>query len=179
MLAFIYDPTRIANPDALGASLGVAVLVAGVPPSLAVTLPEAGYVVARQTWAGLDVLPGPVTPAQIAALPDPGPDPAIVAAQKQTEAQGILDTLRTTPIDPVALDANLALTAAGLAIPDPPAADVAALAAFLTLPSPTAAQAIAAVQALIRALTAYPEVIATQRATIAVLADTIRYTLQR
>ena len=77
------------------------------------------------------------------------------------------------------LDVNLALAAAGLAIPDPPAPDVAALAAFLALPSPTAAQAIAALSALIRVLSNYPAIVTTQRATIGVLADTIRFILQR
>lgn len=151
----------------------------GPPAGWPTDVPPAGYLVARETWKGLDILPGPVTRAQIEALPDPGPDPGVTAAHRQAEVHGILDALRTTPIDPVALDANLALAAAGLDLPDLPASDVAGLTAFLALPSPTTAQAIAAVQAIIRVLARYQDVITAERATIGVLADLIRYTLQR
>ena len=151
----------------------------GPPAGWPTDVPPAGYLVARETWKGLDILPGPVTRAQIEALPDPGPDPGVTAAHRQAEVQGILDMLRTTPIDPAALDANLALAAAGLAIPDLPASDVEGLTAFLALSSPTATQTAAAAKALIRVLADYADVISAQRATIAVLADTIRFILQR
>jgi hypothetical protein len=104
---------------------------------------------------------------------------AVIAAQAQAEVHGILDTLRATPIDPAALDANLALLAAARGIPDPPAADIAALATFLPLAAPTAAQTAAAAKALIRVLANYADVVPAQRATINVLADTIRFMLQR
>jgi hypothetical protein len=170
-----------ANPEALGASLGLGALVAGIPPAYAhaYAFPVAGYLVARETWKGLDVLPGPVTPAQIAALPDPGPDPQVAAAELQAAAGGVLRILQTTPIDPVALEANVTLLAAARAIPDPPAADIAALATFLPLAAPTAAQTAAASKALIRVLANYADVVPAQRATINVLADTIRFMLQR
>ncbi len=181
MISLVYDPSLVLDPDALGGSLGAVALVAGVPPTLAdrITLPDAGYVVVRETWAGLDVLPGPVTRDQIDALPDPGPDPQAAAAVVQAAAGRVLHLLQTTPIDPVALDANLTLLAAARAIPDPPAADIAALATFLPLPSPTLAQTAAATKALIRVLSNYAEVVPAQRATINVLADTIRFILQR
>lgn len=181
MLALVYDPERVADPGALTGQLGLSILVVGVPPVYAnrVTLPEAGYVVVRETWAGLDVLPGPVTRDQIDELPDPGPDPRAAAAELEAAAGGVLRILQTTPIDPVALDANLQLLAGARSIPDPPAADVAALASYLPLPSPTLAQTTAATKALIRVLANYPDVVAAQRATINVLADTIRFMLQR
>ena len=97
----------------------------GPLPSYA--FPPAGYVVVSETWAGLDVVPGPVTLAGIAALPDPGPNPALVAAELQAAAGGVLRILQTTPINPAALDANLTLLAAARSIPDPPAADNALL----------------------------------------------------
>ncbi|HSW41798.1 MAG TPA: hypothetical protein VLM76_04755 [Patescibacteria group bacterium] len=177
----VYDPQIVTDPASLGQSLGIGVLVAGIPPAYAgrYDFPPAGYLVARETWAGLDVLPGPVTPEAIAALPDPGPDPAVDAAVKQAEVHGILDILRTTPINPAALDANLVLLARARAIPDPPTGDIAALATFLPVSSPTLAQTAAATKALIRVLANYAEVVPAQRATINVLADTIRFLLQR
>lgn len=181
MIALVYDPTLVADPASLGASLGIGSLVAGVPPRLEgiVTLTEAGYVVVRETWVGLDVLPGPVTRQDIDALPDPGPDPQVAAAELRAAAGGVLRILQTTPIDPVALDANLTLLAAARAIPDPPAADIAALTTFLPLTSPTLVQTAAATKALIRVLANYADVVPAQRATINVLADTIRFLLQR
>ena len=65
------------------------------------------------------------------------------------------------------------------AILDPPAADIAALVAYLALSAPTAAATAAATKALIRVLARYQDVITTQRATIGVLADVIRFLLQR
>jgi hypothetical protein len=72
---------------------------------------------------------------------------------------------------------TLEVTARG--IPDPPVADFAALATFLPLAAPTAAQTAAATKALIRALANYADVVPSQRATINILADTIRFMLQR
>ena len=57
--------------------------------------------------------------------------------------------------------------------------DIAALAIFLTVAAPTAAQTAAATKALIRVLANYAEVVPAQRATMNVLADTIRFMLQR
>jgi hypothetical protein len=104
---------------------------------------------------------------------------AVPAPNAAIGAGGVLPILQTTPIDPVALDANLTLLATARAIPDPPAADIAALATFLPLPSPTAAQTATATKALIRGLANYADVAPAQRATINVLADTIRFMLQR
>ncbi|HET6497801.1 MAG TPA: hypothetical protein VFH17_01925 [Coriobacteriia bacterium] len=181
MLTLVYDPATISDPAALGATLGVGVLIAGIPSAYVdrYAFPAAGYLVARETWAGLDVLPGPVTRDQIDALPDPGPDPGVAAAALQAATGGVLRILQTTPIDPAALDANLTLLAAARAIPNPPAGDIAALATFLPVPSPTAAQTAAATKALLRVLANYPDVVSAQRATINVLADTIRFLLQR
>src|SRR3972149_4149647 len=145
MLALVYDGAIVADPVSLAATLGIGMLIGGSPPSHAgLELPAAGYVVVRETWAGLDVLSGPVTRDDIAALPDPGPDPQAAAAELQTAVGVVLRILQTTPIDPIALDANLTLLAAARAIPDPPAADIAALATFLPLAAPTAAQTAAA-----------------------------------
>ena len=180
MLALVYDRAIVADPVALGASLGIGALIEGIPPSHAgLKLPAAGYVVVRETWAGLDVLPGPVTRDDVDALPDPGPDPQAAAADLQAAAGGVLRILQTSPINPAALDANLTLLAAARGIPDPPAADIAALASFLPLAAPTAAQTAAATKALIRVLANYADVVPAQRATINVLADTIRFILQR
>jgi len=181
MTALLYDPDTIEEPEALAASLGIGELVAGVPPRLAglITLPAAGYAVVRETWTGRDVLPGPVTRTQVDALPDPGDDPAIAEAAATNLAKGILETLRTTPIDPVALDANLILARAGLQIAAPPQADIDALIAYVGVPAPTLVQTAAATKALIRVLANYDDVVTAQRATINVLADTIRYLLQR
>ena len=173
---------RSIDPEPIIAALGLRGAIDldrfGPPAGWPTKLPASGYVVVRATWAGIDVLPGPVTPAQIAALPDPGPDPTIAAGAKQTETQTILEILQTTPIDPVALAANLATCAAALAIPDPAPADITALGTYLALPSPTAAQTAAATKSLIRALGAYPGVVTAQRATVAVLGDVIRYVLR-
>ena len=122
--------------------------------------------------------------ATVTALPVPqatldAEADAAGAASKQTETQTILEILQTTPIDPVALAANLAVCAAALGIPDPAPADLTALGTYLALPSPTAAQTAAATKALIRALGNYPGVVTAQRATISVLGDVIRYVLQR
>jgi hypothetical protein len=180
MLALVYDRAIVADPAALGATLGIGMLIEGIPSSHAgLELPAAGYVVVRETWAGLDVLPGPVTRNDVAALPDPGPDPQAAAAELQAAAGGVLRILQTTPIDPVALDANLTLLAAGRAIPDPPIVDIAALATYLPLSAPTTVQTAAAAKALIRVLANYADVVTAQRATINVLADTIRFMLRR
>ena len=72
---------------------------------------------------------------------------------------------------------TLEVTARG--IPDLPVANIAALATFLPLAAPTAAQTGAATKALIRALANYADVVTAERATINVLADTIRLLLQR
>ena len=174
---------RSIDPEPIIAALGLSGAIDldrfGPPAGWPTKLPAAGYSVVRQTWAGIDVLRGPVTPAQIAALPDPGPDPGVATAAKRTATQTILEILQTTPIDPVALTANLATCAAALAIPNPPPADITALGTYLALPSPTAAQTAAAAKSLIRALGNYPAVVAAQRATIATLGDVIRYVLQR
>ena len=180
MLALVYDRAIVGDPVALGATLGIGALIEGIPPSHAgLKLPPAGYVVVRETWAGLDVLPGPVTRDDVDALPDPGPDPRAAAADLQAAAGGVLRILQTSPINPAALDANLTLLAAARGIPDPPAADIAALATFLLLAAPTAGQTAAATKALIRVLANYADVVPAQRATINVLADTIRFILQR
>jgi hypothetical protein len=50
---------------------------------------------------------------------------------------------------------------------------------FLPLAAPTAAQTAAATKAVIRALANYADVVTAERATINVLADTIRLLLQR
>jgi hypothetical protein len=71
------------------------------------------------------------------------------------------------------------LLAATRGIPDPPPADVAVLATFLPLAAPTLVQTAAAAKALIRALANYADVVTAERATINVLADTIRFLLQR
>jgi hypothetical protein len=181
VISLVYDPDRVADAIALASALSAPVVVRGVPPRLSgvVSFPDAGYVVVRETWAGLDVLPGPVTREQIDALPDPGPDPQVAVAELEAAAGRVLRILQTTPIDPAALDANLTVLAAARGIPDPPAADIAALATFLPLTSPTAAQTAAATKALIRALANYPDIVPAQRATINVLADTIRFLLRR
>ncbi len=134
-MILVYDPAVVTDPDALAASLGLGVLVAGIPPRYADTyaFPAATSWSARRGRAST-CSPGPVTPAQIAALPDPGPDPQVAAAELHAAAGGVLRILQTTPIDPVALEANLTLLAAARAIPDPPAEDIAALATFLPLP---------------------------------------------
>lgn len=180
-LVLVADPARVADPAATAADLGIGVICAGVPPGLEgrVTLPPAGWAVIRETWAGLDVVPGPASRAEIDALPDPGPDPAAAARATQEAAGAVLRILSTTPIDPVALDANLARLAAARAIPDPPAADIAALVAYLALSAPTAAATAAATKSLIRVLAHYPNVVPAQRATINVLGDVIRFLLQR
>ena len=180
MLALVYDPAIVADPAALGATLGIGALIDGIPPSHAgLELPAAGYVVVRETWAGLDVLPGPVTRDDVDALPDRGPDPQAAAAELQAGVGRVLRILQSSPINPAALEANLTLLATARAIPDPPAADIAALASFLPLAAPTAAQTAAATKALIRVLANYADVVPAQRATINVLADTIRFILQR
>ena len=180
MLVLVYDRAIVGDPVALGATLGIGALIEGIPPSHAgLKLPPAGYVVVRETWAGLDVLPGPVTRDDVDALPDPGPDPQAAAADLQAAAGGVLRILQTTPINPAALDANLTLLAAARSMPDPPAADIAALASFLPLAAPTTGQTAAATKALIRVLAKYADVVPAQRATINVLADTIRFILRR
>ena len=116
--------------------------------------------------------PGKTHPAD---EPSPRADPSSVPVL----VSPILDILQTTPINPAALDANLTLRAAARSIPDPLAADIAALASFLPLAAPTATQTAAATKALIRVLANYADVVPAQRATINVLADTIRFILQR
>lgn len=181
MIALVYDPDRLARPEAIAAVLGIGSLVAGIPPRLAGVLALAGadYAVVRETWAGIDVLLAPVTRDQIDALPDPGQDPAVAATELEAAAGRVLRVLQSTPIDPVELDANLALLAAARAIPDPSSADIAALATYLPVSSPTLAQTAAATKALIRVLANYADVVAAQRATINVVADTIRYLVRR
>lgn len=180
MIALVYDPKKVADPEALAEILGIGQLISGIPPRLVgLALPAAGYAVVRETWAGRDVLAGPVTRTQIDALPDPGDDPAVAEAASTNQAKGILESLRTTPIDPVALDANLFLARAGIQIAAPPQADIDALTAYVGVPAPTLVQTAAAAKALIRVLANYDDVVTAQRATINVLADTIRFMLRR
>jgi len=128
MLALVYDPAKVADPAAIATPLGIGVFIAGVPTRYAgYVLPPEGWVVMRETWAGVDVLAPPVTLAQVQALPDPGPDPAIAAAAHAAQVSGVLDYLRSTPIDPVKLDANLKAVAAYRALPSPTAGQTAAV----------------------------------------------------
>ena len=176
MIALVYDPTRVADPDALGALLGAAALVTGVPPTLAdhITLPDAGYVVVRETWAGLDVLPGPVIRADVDALPDPGPDPQAAAAELQAAAGGVCGSSRrprSTQPRSTRTSRSWPLRARSPTRrprTSPPWRRSSATA-------PTAAQTAAATKALIRVLANYADVVPAQRATINVLADTIRF----
>lgn len=122
--------------------------------------------------------------ATVTALPVPqatldAEAAAVAEAALNASAMSVLDTLRSTPIDPVKLDANLTLAKNGLvAIVDPPAADITALAAYLAVATPTLVQTAAANKAMIRVLSQYALVVTTQRAVIGVLADTIRYMLR-
>src|ERR1700690_3753201 len=95
------DPAPIVT--ALGLHGSIDLDLFGPPSGWPTDLAPGHYAVVRDTWKGLDVLPGPVTKAQVDALPDPGPDPAQAAVQAQAQVTGILNTLRSTPIDPVAL----------------------------------------------------------------------------
>jgi len=125
------------------------------------------------------VLAGPVTPAQHrGAARSRSRSTGRRSRASRPAAGGVLRILQTTPIDPAALDAKPALLATARSIPDPPAADIAALATFLPLAAPTAAQTAAATKALI-APGELRRRRAAQRATINVLADTIRFMLQR
>ncbi len=137
MIALIYDPARV-DPDALG--LPVNAYVRGVPARYTFTLPEAGYVVVRETWAGVDVLPGPVTPDDITALPDPGEDPVAISARTLADLKEAVRSGDTgTVIDPAVVRAAIgrldAIIASG-SVPDLPAsptnADVVAQVRTLT-----------------------------------------------
>jgi hypothetical protein len=184
MIALVYNPTTITDPEALASSLGIGALVAGIPPAYTdrYSFPDAGYFVVRETWAGLDVLPGPVTVEQIAALPDPGPNPAIAVAEQRAAETSVLGILSTTPIDMTALTANLAYLSAflGNATVVSLAQEQAQLTAligtmvtFVGNPAPTLEQAVEAIKAVCESS------VVVQRVTLSVLADTIRYTLQR
>lgn len=184
MIALVYDPAKVTDPEALGQSLGIGMLIAGIPPAYAYLceFPPAGYFVGRETWAGLDVLPGPVTPEQIAALPDPGPDPQIAEVQARAQATSLLDILRAQPIDLPSLEANLGYLAAYLGdarVQSLPmdmtrmTALVDEIAAYYANATPDGAAAIAALKAEVELSTV------AQRTALAVLADLIRYTLQR
>ena len=131
MLMLVYDPAIVTDPETLAASLGTGALVRGVPQRYSFTLPAAGYAVVRETWAGTDILPGPVTAAEVLALPDPGPNPVHVAEAEKRESAAILRAEEAPDL------ATLRTLVEGLR-------------AYMALPSPTAAQSAAALRALIR-----------------------------
>jgi hypothetical protein len=183
MSVLVYDPERVSDPEALGVSLGIGVLIAGIPSAYvnAYTFPEAGYLVARETWKGLDVLLGPVTLEQIAALPDPGPDPSIQAAQVAQEQTTTLSVLQTTPIDLVELEANLEYLAVFVnnATVTSISRDTARLetlidemVAFVGETNPTPELAFSAIRAICE------NSVIVDRVALAVLADVIRYILR-
>lgn len=143
MIALVFDPAAIADPAELAAQLGVGTLVEGVPPRYAdrLTLPAAGYVVVRETWAGTDVIPGPTTAAAIAALPDPGPDP-VAAARAAHDALRVTLAGDTAVVDPAVVAGALARLDAIIATGSLPALPA----------SPTNADVVAQVRALTTAL---------------------------
>ena len=184
MIALVYDPAVVTTPADLAESLGVGVQIADIPPAYAgrVLFPDAGYLVVRETWAGLDILPGPVTPDDIAALPDPGPDPGIAAAEAQARQRSILSALQSSPINVSELEANLDYLAAFVGnsavagVPRNTArlADlIDTMVEFVANPTPTNEDAVAAIKAVCE------NSVAVDRVALAVLADLIRYTLQR
>lgn len=183
MIALVYDKDTINDPDALGASLGIGTLVDGVPERYAgrVTIPAAGYVVVRETWAGLDILPGPVTRAQIDALPDPGTDPSVVEQEVRAAQSDVLSVIASTPIDTAALRTNLDYLAAFVTNPSVQAVPedvnrlnslISTMSAYVVNPSPTNAESVAAIKA------ACESSVIVDRVTLAILADVIRYILK-
>ena len=159
MLNLIYDPAKVADPEGLAASLGIGSIIEGVPPAFAgLNLGGEGYAVVRETWQGIDVLTGPVSPQQIAALPDPGPDPA-VAARKSLRA--IRDAIGSdiSPVDPAVVQTALgrldAIIATGSVDPlpaNPTNADVVAQVRTLTTAVNLEADAIRDLARIIRAM---------------------------
>lgn len=140
MIALVYDPALVSDPEALAADLGVGCLIAGAPPRYALTLPEAGYAVVRETWAGIDVLPGPVTPEQLATLPDPGPDPTLVEVERR-------EAVRAAMREEVTIDPDLIRQAIGRLD------DIIATGSLPALPdSPTTAEVVAQVRRLTTAV---------------------------
>ena len=153
----------------------------GIPPRYAALLASfidsaVPYVVVLDCWNGLTAYAGPMTQAEVDAIPacPPVPDP--------DPARTLLDVLRGQPIDLTALEANLGYLAAYLSDANVAAVGqdvtrlhtlVANLAAFYANATPTTAQAVAAVKDQVE-LT-----VAVQRVTLAVLADVIRYAVQR
>jgi len=128
----VYD-RRCTAPEKIAARLGIGTFVNYAP--VGVHLPVEGWCVVRRTWAGIDVLYPPVTPELIDALPDPGVDPAELAAVEAAAITGVLETLRNTSIDAVRLNT-----------------DLEALRTYMELPAPTAAEAIDATRVTIRVL---------------------------
>ena len=151
-LSLVYDPTVVADPrsiaDTLNMGLGtppgtVAVATLANAPggwSAAISLPAAGYVVVRERWNGLDILPGPVAAADVLALGSAFPTNAAQAAR----LAAVNAILATTP-PPLSTLAN----------------DVQVLGAYLGLGTPTAAQAEAALSSLIRVVWATAYIAAT------------------
>lgn len=171
---------RCRFPLEVGEPLGVGGYTRSVPPG--VSLPDEGWMVIRRTWAGDDYLYPPVSRADIEALPDPGPDPRDVATEQAQQTTSVLGVLATTPIDHAELTANLDYLAAfvGNSVVAGVPRDTARLAAlidtmvaFVANDAPTNAEAIAAIKAVCE------NSVTVDRVTLAVLADLIRYTLQR
>ncbi|HTR71908.1 MAG TPA: hypothetical protein VMH41_16990 [Mycobacteriales bacterium] len=117
LLVYPFPPGDVG---AFAASLGVEATAPAIPPRYAGQAPTfAAYLVIRETWASVDYLPD-ATAQQVAALPDPGPNPVI--AQQANAA-----TLRSRAAFALANNAT-----------------------YLGIASPTQGQAIAQVAALTR-----------------------------
>jgi hypothetical protein len=170
--------TLVSRPETVPPDFGIPTAV-GVPDRyrdlLRNTPDDVPYAVVRECWDGLTAYAGPMTQAQVDAIPacslPPDPDPA----------RTLLDVLRAQPINLAALEGNLDYLAAYLGDANVAAVGqdiarlhvlVANLAAFHANATPTTAQAVAAVKDQIE-LT-----VAVQRVTLAVLADVIRYVLR-
>jgi len=159
MIALVYDLSIVSDPEALGTTLGIGILVSGVPPRYPfLSLPPAGYAVVRETWAGVDFLPGPVTPAEIAALPDPGENPAVAVREA---VAALREAVRSDAgvVDPAQVSAALgrldAIIATGTvpALPASPTnADVVAQVRLLTTAMNVAADAIRDEARILRAV---------------------------
>ena len=172
--------TLVVRPETPAPDFGIPT-VTGIPPRYAELLASfidssVPYVVVQECWNGLTAYAGPMTQAECDAIPacsaPPDPDPA----------RTLLDVLRSEPIDLTALEANLGYLAAYLSDANVKAVGqdvtrlhtlVSSLAAFYANASPTTAQAVAAVKDQVE-LT-----VAVQRVTLAVLADVIRFLVQR